>query len=219
MDQAIAVSLLTIGCAGFGTATIVAFSARRVHRSAVARLIAVLCFIVGSTASALVVVKSGLRFNATASMPMGLYRLAKSDPHALRPGSVVAVCAPPATAELGRRRRYLSAGPCSHNSELLLKTIVASAGDDVMVAPDALYVNGCRLPHSRPLAVDRSGRPVEHWPFGHTRVPRSKIWVYADNERSWDSRYWGPVPVQNVIATAVPLFIAGSIGHFACDAK
>jgi conjugative transfer signal peptidase TraF len=219
MDQAIAVSLLTIGCTGFGTATIVALSARRVHRSALARLVAVFCFIAGSTASALVVVKSGLRFNATASMPMGLYRITKSDPQAVSRGSVVAVCPPAAAAEVGRRRGYLSAGPCRSQSELLLKRVVAIAGDDVTLTSSALFVNGCRLPNSRPLAVDRSGRPVEHWAFGRSRVPRSKVWIYADHERSWDSRYWGPVPVHNVVATAVPLLIVGPIGRFACDAK
>jgi conjugative transfer signal peptidase TraF len=219
MDQTIAVSLLTIGCAGFGTATIVALSARRIQRSAVSRLIAVLCFAAGSTASALVVVKSGLRFNATASMPMGLYRILKSDPQAIRPGSVVAVCAPAVAAKVGRRRGYLSAGPCSDDSELLLKNVVAIAGDDVMFTPDGLSVNGCRLPNSRPLAVDRSSRPVVHWPFGRGRIPESNIWLYSDNERSWDSRYWGPVAVQNVVATAVPFLITGSIGRVTCDSK
>lgn len=219
MDQAVAVALLTIAWAGLGTATIVALSARRIQRSAASRLIVVLCFTAGSTALALAVVRSGLRFNATASMPKGLYRITESDPHAMRAGSIVAVCVPAAAAELGRRRGYLSAGPCSHDSELLLKMVVAIAGDDVTLTLHALSVNGCRLPNSRPLAVDRLGRAVEHWSFGRTRVPPSKVWVYADNERSWDSRYWGPVPLQNVVATAEPMLIVGPVGRLACDAK
>jgi conjugative transfer signal peptidase TraF len=219
MDQVIAVLVLTLICAGFGTGTVVALSSGWVHQSAFARLIAVGCFIAVSTTSALAAVKLGLRLNVTGSMPMGLYRIVESGPRAIHRGSVVAVCAPAAAAEVGRRRGYLSVGPCSHDSELLLKMVVGVAGDDVTLTSDAAFVNGCPLPNGRPLALDRSSRRVVHWRFGRSRVPPSKIWVYADNERSWDSRYWGPVSVQNVVAIAAPLLTAGSIGNFACDAN
>jgi conjugative transfer signal peptidase TraF len=150
---------------------------------------------------------AGLKLNLSASMPPGIYRFAVVSPREIRRGMIVAVCAPSGAAQLGRRRGYVSSGECAENSEPLLKMVAAIAGDDVAVSSSGVDVNGRLLRDSRPLAFDRAGRPLVSLPRGHFRIPRGAIWLHADHERSWDSRYWGPAPARNVLAKAVPVLI------------
>ena len=150
-----------------------------------------------------------LRFNFTSSMPLGIYRLMPALANGEFPrGTLVAACAPRIAAELGRRRGYLAAGRCAAGTELLLKTIVAVSGDDVAISGNGVSVNECVLPHSRHLAFDAAGRALSRWPDGRYRLRRDQLWLYAANDRSWDSRYWGPVAVSDVTARVTPLFAA-----------
>jgi conjugative transfer signal peptidase TraF len=160
---------------------------------------------------------TGIRLNFTPSMPLGIYRIMEVSPHEIRRGMLVAVCAPLDAARLGRQRGYLSGGACAGNSEPLLKTIAAVGGDVVAVSRSGVSVNGCLLADSKPLAFDRAGRRVTSWPVGRHQVSDGSIWLYAANERSWDSRYWGPAPAGNVSAVVAPLLAAGDIGSAARD--
>lgn len=151
--------------------------------------------------------RAHLRINFTGSMPIGIYSLSPLAPGGARRGMLVAVCAPADPARLGRQRGYLAAGPCPDETELLLKTVAAIAGDDVDVTAAGVTVNGCTFPQSRPLPRDRSGRPLAPWPPGRYRLGQRQIWLSAPNPRSWDSRYWGPVPESGVRAEASPLLV------------
>jgi conjugative transfer signal peptidase TraF len=147
-----------------------------------------------------------LRFNFTPSMPLGIYRITPVPPKGQLPrGAFVAACAPHIAAELGRRRGYLAAGPCPADTELLLKIIVAVGGDDVVISANGVSINGCALPHSRQLAVDVEGRRLSRWPQGRYRLRSDQLWLYAANDRSWDSRYWGPVAAADATARVAPL--------------
>jgi conjugative transfer signal peptidase TraF len=149
----------------------------------------------------------GIRLNFTPSMPLGIYRFMEVSPHEISRGMLVAVCAPLDAAKLGRRRGYLSGGECAGSSEPLLKTVAAVGGDFVAVSRIGVSVNGCLLADSKPLRFDRAGRPVTSWPVGRHRVSRGSIWLYAANEQSWDSRYWGPAPARNALAKVAPILI------------
>lgn len=146
-----------------------------------------------------------LRFNFTPSMPLGIYRLVPLPKSAIQRGMLVAVCAPPEVADVGRRRRYLAPGPCPSDTELLLKTIAAVAGDYVENSVRGVTVNGCLLPHSWSRSYDAARRQLRPWPEAHYRLRRGQLWLYADNGRSWDSRYWGPSATADVWAEAMPL--------------
>jgi signal peptidase I len=83
--------------------------------------------------------------------------------------------------------------------EIYLKRVIAVARDVVAIRGGILYVNGVRLRES--YARVRSNR---RWTWqeniGPYRVPAGSLFVLGDNrDNSEDSRYWGPVPVQNVI--------------------
>lgn len=86
-------------------------------------------------------------------------------------GMFVAVCAPADAAKVGRHRGYLSTGPCSDDTELLLKAVAAVAGDEVTVSRRGLAVNGRLLPHSRPGRARRAGnRQYGAERFGHIGI-------------------------------------------------
>lgn len=167
--------------------------------------------------------RAHLRINFTDSMPIGIYSLSPLAPGGARRGMLVAICAPAHAARLGRQRGYLAAGPCPDETELLLKSVAAIAGDDVDITAAGVTVNGCPLPQSRPLPRDRSGRPLVRWPPGHYRLGSGQVWLYATNYRSWDSRYWGPVTTGAIQARAVPLVtlpwrFRSTSGEPGCDA-
>jgi conjugative transfer signal peptidase TraF len=149
-----------------------------------------------------------LRFNFTPSMPVGIYRITPPSPEReLQRGMFVSVCGPLRAAELGRRRGYLAIGNCPGHAEPLLKMIAAVAGAELAVSADGITINGSFLPHSQPLRFDAAARPLSPWPSGRYRLRPGQLWLYAANNRSWDSRYWGPVPVQAVLAQATPVII------------
>jgi conjugative transfer signal peptidase TraF len=149
----------------------------------------------------------GVRVNLTPSMPLGIYRMVTPQPHVVKRGMLVAVCAPLHESEAARRRRALLRGVCTSDTEPLLKMVVAVAGDEVLVTSAGIAVDGQTLPQSAPLTVDHAGRTLAAWPSGRYRMTSGFLWLYADHRRSWDSRYWGPVPVGNVLTVMEPVLV------------
>ena len=167
--------------------------------------------ITGAVAGAFAIVagchSAGLWINTTDSMPMGLWR--QTADQAARPGDVVLLCLPanPAT-ELGQVRGYIAPGPCPTDQKVLLKPIAAGAGDVVTVSPSAVTVNGHAIANSAQLAQDSRGRPLPAYPAGTYRVPAGEIWLVSPhNRRSFDSRYFGPVPASLVRSTVRPVWV------------
>jgi len=211
--------LLIAAAFGAATAALIARLACVNSRAARAVALASAAAIVGT--SALTIFGSGLRINFTPSMPLGIYRLEPLSATGVVRGMVVAVCAPDGAADLGRHRGYLATGPCSDDTELLLKIVVGVPGDEVAVSAEGVAVNGCLLSDSRAIAEDGAGRRTSPWPSSDYRLD-GQVWLYAGNPRSWDSRYWGPVPEIGVLARAVPLLVVAppvrSTGPFGCGA-
>lgn len=91
-------------------------------------------------------------------------------------------------------------------SEVYLKRVIAIAGDRVEIQHGILYVNGVRMPED--YARVRASR---RWSWQENipprRVPPDSLFVLGDNrDNSEDSRYWGPVPVANVIGEPIVVF-------------
>lgn len=188
------------------TATVIATSAAKTSRRAM-NLTAV-----GAVIALAVVALQGtdLRINFTESMPIGIYLLSPLPPEGVKRGMLIASCAPTRAQELGRERNYLAAGSCPGGAELLLKSVVATDGDEVRIGSHGVAVDGHLLPNSRALRHDEAGRRLVPWNTGHYLVAKGEIWLYAPNRCSWDSRYWGPVPTADVYAEAIPLLVARS---------
>jgi conjugative transfer signal peptidase TraF len=131
----------------------------------------------------------GLRINVSPSLPVGLYISTDS-------GSLVEFCPAEPFASVALARGYRTLGACADGGAPLLKPVIATTGDAVNTSSSGLDVNNIRIPNSAPLAADSEGRPLTHWPFGRYTVSVGTVWVASSyNGRSFDSRYFGPVPV------------------------
>lgn len=140
--------------------------------------------------------------------PPGIYRAATLRPkRALARGELVLVCLPETLARFALARGYLARGAgCGDGIEPVGKRIGALAGDTVAVAPDYVAVDGRRLPNSASRRRDSLGREVPHVAFGKYPVENGEVWLFGEaNPRSWDSRYFGPVPASAVRAQLKPV--------------
>ena len=143
------------------------------------------------------------RIPQSQSAPKTLYVLTYRPP--TRDGWVAA-CLPEKTSTWGRERGYLQAGPCPPGASEILKRVAALPGDLVDVTPFGLWVNGRFLRCPR-RAHDAIGRPVPAVPPGTYRVAPGTVWLYSDYSlSSWDSRYYGPLPLTGLRSTARPLW-------------
>lgn len=159
----------------------------------------------------------GLVVNHTASVPLGLYRVARvadtAGPAARRAalarGDLAVWCLPDSLAAAARARGYLMRGTfgCPRGAEPLLKVVAALGGDTVEVGPDGIRVNGRPLANSRAERRDSHGRPVTPFAAGRYVLADSAAWLWSPYTRlSYDSRYYGPVPVRGLVGTARPVW-------------
>jgi len=144
---------------------------------------------------------AGIRVNASSSLPIGLYIMTSA-----RRASLVEFCPPEPFASFSKGRGYRPSGSCPDDAEPLMKPVVAAQGDIVEVAASGVAVNGRLLPNSSPRSVDTKNRPLPHWPFGKYRVAVGTVWVVSSfNQRSFDSRYFGPIPNICIRSRLLPL--------------
>ena len=134
---------------------------------------------------------AGIRINDSPSLPVGLYLVTT------RYGAnQVEFCPTGAFAQLAIARGYRDAGSCSDGGAPLLKPVVARIGDIVEVSAAGLAVNGNLLPNTAPMKHDTKNRPLTPWPSGRYSVAEDSVWVASSYDaRSFDSRYFGPVPL------------------------
>src|SRR3989454_8392231 len=150
---------------------------------------------------------SVVRLNVSPSIPLGFYRTV-DEPVAR--GVLVVACVSPADARLAQARGYLGMGSCPGGTQPVLKRIGAVPGDLVDLELDGMAVNGARLPDSAPASSDSRGRPLPHALWGRTAVAPGEVWLIGmDTTRSWDSRYFGPVPLDHVHAVRPVLTLGG----------
>lgn len=162
----------------------------RVRRSVlrVCLLAGVLCSLVGVCAV------SGIRFNASESLPGFFYIVTNNATSPL-----IEFCPEGGSSLLSKERAYRRPGACPDGATPMLKPIAAQAGDLVEVSPHGITVNGTELRNSAPRSRDSRGRPLAHWPFGRYPVPEGFVWVVSEyNALSFDSRYFGPIPVASI---------------------
>jgi conjugative transfer signal peptidase TraF len=134
-----------------------------------------------------------LVWNASASVPLGLYRI---DSGPVGRGDLVLIRLPPDITDLSHRRGYLP------KSAYLIKFVIAIAGDQVCRLSDRILINGVVV--TRALSHDRSGRGMPVW-HGCRTLARDEFFLLARDPQSFDSRYFGPVPVSAVVGRAVLL--------------
>jgi len=153
-------------------------------------------------AAALVVTSAGFAnapaflWNASASVPIGLYRLAPAE----RPdiGDYVVVSPPKPLAAFLAERRYLPLGVPLVKRVLGLPGATVCRRGAMIIAYDHAY--------GEARERDRLGRPLPVWQ-GCRRLAEGEVFLMnLDAPDSLDGRYFGPLPVTSIVARALPLW-------------
>ena len=135
-------------------------------------------------------------WNATASAPVGLYRVRRD--RVLARGDLVLAIPAPSLAAFAARRGYLPSGVP------LVKRIAAVAGDAVCARGNAVFING-RLAAAR-RAADGAGRALPAW-TGCARLRRDEVLLLmSDVRNSFDGRYFGPSDASQIVGYLVPVW-------------
>lgn len=167
--------------------------------------------IIGLSATALIVASTamGVRVNLTDSSPIGLWVEHRIDRSSLRRGQFVLICPPEKpVVQLMIDGGYLSPGNCPKTQVAPLgKRIRALPGDTVRIETGLpLKVNGFPIPNT----IAKETLPT--WPDGEYIVQPGDVWILSSySEKSFDSRYFGPVPISNVRGEATPLLVNGNV--------
>lgn len=136
-----------------------------------------------------------LVWNASASAPVGLYRVGGTD---LAPGDMVIARLPDGARNLAARRHYLPA------NVPLVKRIAAAPGDRVCAVGREILINGRRIAERR--ATDMRGRPMPWW-RGCATLRSGALFLLMDHPNSFDGRYFGPTSAHDIIGRAHPLWL------------
>lgn len=137
-----------------------------------------------------------LLWNASASVPIGLYRLHPADQIAI--GDLVAVQPPLALADFLETRAYLPRGVP------LLKHVMALEGALVCRSGDRITINNRHL--GRAHAQDCNGRDLPIWQGCHWLAAGEVFLMNPDAPDSLDGRYFGTLPRTAITARLTPLW-------------
>lgn len=141
----------------------------------------------------------GFRINMTPSEPLGLWRILPLDRDPVV-GDMVFVCLPlSALVDEARARGYLRRGLCVSGYAPLIKTVVAVAGQQVEIG-QTVRIDGEEVPHSVLAGRDGVGRPLIS--ARGERIHSAHVFLHSPYPGSWDSRYFGSVPVSSVLGLA-----------------
>jgi conjugative transfer signal peptidase TraF len=154
----------------------------------------------------------GLRVNATASMPRGVYRLAPGVPER---GDLVSVCLEEGDfASLALDRGYLRSGSCPNGLEPLLKRVAGMPGDRLELSQDGIAINGRVWPQSRTISWDGHDRPMPDAKSLKSRtIPDGLVLVLSDRHPGgFDSRYFGLVSIAT-LQKVEPVFLMDPKGE------
>jgi len=137
-----------------------------------------------------------LIWNTTASTPTGLYVLGPVGP--LRSLELVAVRPPEPIAS------YLADGGFLPKGVPLLKHVMALPGQTVCRVRDAIVIDHLEVGAAQ--THDHLSRLLPRWSGCRTLQPSEVFLMNPTMRDSLDGRYFGPLPMNSIIARAVPLW-------------
>lgn len=152
----------------------------------------------------------GVVFNYTHSAPFGLYREEfESEATIHDPAPYVFFCPDRRWPSMRGEPNYRDPmRTCPDGFSPLIKPVVAWPGDLVSVSANGIRVNGRPLPNSAPIERDSKGQQLRPFADGEYRVGPNELWVVSSfSTRSFDSRYFGPIPLRSVHSWLRPLLV------------
>lgn len=136
-----------------------------------------------------------LVWNASASAPIGLYRVGGTG---LATGDMVIAWPPAAARDFAARRHYLPI------NVPLVKRITAEPGDTVCALRQEIFVNGRWV--AERLVRDGADRPMPWWSGCVTLRNGAMFLLMADSPASFDGRYFGPTNRSDIVGKATLLW-------------
>ena len=152
---------------------------------------------------------SRLHLNLSASAPIGLWTEKPINPATIKRGTLISFCPP--DSPIVRRvieLKTLVEGDCLNtNLAPFLKPVAAVSGDIVRLQEGMpARINGSPLLNT----ISRESFPA--WPDGEYKVKPGEVWVFSSySDRSFDSRYFGPVSVDQIKGEAAPFLVSGDV--------
>jgi len=135
-------------------------------------------------------------WNASASVPIGLYHILPED-H-LGVADLVAVTPPEPIAKFLAARNYLPRGVP------LLKHVLGLPGQTVCRIHLDILIDGIVMATAR--EHDRRGRPLPDWQGCRVIAEHDVFLMNWQSADSLDGRYFGPLLATSIIGRAVPLY-------------
>ncbi len=137
-----------------------------------------------------------LILNYTASMPLGIYQ--RVPVHTWRHGMVVVITPSSSDKALFAARGWLM------KKGVLIKPIGALPGDQVCIYHDTVTVNGAAV--GPVFAKDSHGLPLPVL-RGCFVLPQGAVFPFSTySTHSFDGRYFGPIPMAQVLGEARPVW-------------
>ena len=161
-----------------------------------------------SLAAVLLLASIGIRFNSSVSLPVGFYRWSGATGE-LKRGDIIIFCPEEVFTVLALERGYLKRGPCPFGSAPLGKPVLGAVGDTIRVDSSGVFLNGTLITGSKPLEKDSQGRPlpVLNALGSNFMLGAGEYFVLSARvPGSFDSRYYGPVGTDQIIARAKPIW-------------
>ena len=87
-------------------------------------------------------------------------------------------------------------------TRILIKQVACLPGDRLTVKGRKFYCNGRYLCTAKIKALD--GEKIKHFRF-NGKIPKGYFFAYGKDKNSYDSRYFGLVPMRDITAVAEPI--------------
>ncbi|BCH21613.1 S26 family signal peptidase [Mesorhizobium sp. L-8-3] len=135
-------------------------------------------------------------WNASASVPVGLYRIVPVT--RIEVNDLGVVVPPPELAAFLNERGYLPRGLP------LVKRVLALGGIEICRNGNTVIAYGATYGAARDR--DTRGRTLPAWQGCRTLRDGEAFFMNWDSADSFDSRYFGPLPLSTVVGRAVPVW-------------
>ncbi|QCE35327.1 conjugative transfer signal peptidase TraF [Acetobacteraceae bacterium] len=147
----------------------------------------------------------GIHYNNTPSVPTGFYQRISAS---ITKGSYVEICPPNREPFLtAHRYGYIKVGSCPNQMRFLLKKVAAMPGDTISITEKGLTINGKYYPNSVPLSEDLYYHSFDHFFIKDYQLKENEVLLMGENPASYDARYFGLLPLSDVISVMKPVWI------------